>query len=245
MPPKLPCFLLSEILSRHLNYFFHVWDRRVKWRGSLERSGCCCGLTAYWQPTWRQDTPVTHTPLPADAIDLPAPAPSALPTWLWIHPSLHPQRATPAGRHPSLLRGQGKTQSRWRLGRGVAGVCLSHGWTLHFWLHAHPSRHKMEEQTSIFGEHFLRSSACLHQSYQRDRETPKAFRYYKKSCPMYVRDWISGIEFSGHWAAEGGHSREHSRRVWSFTSMCSRDFRVWNGFECIMFYFFKSIIIVM
>lgn len=104
-------------------------------------------------------------------------------------------------------------------------------------------RHRIGGQTSTFGKYFLRHSASLHQWYQRDWEIPKAFYHFRKVCPMYTSDHGLGIEFFWSWAAEGG-GREHSRSVWPFTRMCSRDFRVWNGFEFVMFYFFRKIIIV-
>lgn len=70
----------------------------------------------------------------------------------------------------------------------------------------------------------LRMSACLRQSYQTDRETPEAL-YYRKVCPVSICGCVSGIEFSWPWATESGCG-EHPRKIWSFTSMCSRGFRV-------------------
>lgn len=83
----------------------------------------------------------------------------------------------------------------------------------------------------------LRMSACLRQSYQTDRETPEAL-YYRKVCPVSICGCVSGIEFSWPWATESGCG-EHPRKIWSFTSMCSRGFRVQDGFVFVMFYLKK------
>lgn len=175
-------FFLSEIPFLAPKFFLSCLIQKSEVVGRAPWGGTVAALTSqpYWQPRWRQDTPVTNTTLPADVIVqvrllLPSP------------PGLGCTPPTNSQRGPW-------SHTSWELAQSMSARQAASDWEKCSWfapfpwkeallLHEHPSGryelcstgHKTEEQTFLCGEHSLRTSACLCQSYQTDRETPQAF----------------------------------------------------------------------